>query len=56
MTLLNGHKTYIVAAATILFAVVQYWNGASDETSMILTILGALGLGAVRHAISTGGQ
>lgn len=56
MNLLNGYKTYIVAAATIFFAAAQYWNGATNETSMILTILGALGLGAVRHAISTTGE
>jgi hypothetical protein len=56
MTALNGYKTYIVAGATIFFAVAQYWNGASSETSMILTILGALGLSAVRHAISTTGE
>ena len=56
MNLLNGYKTYIVASAAIFFAVAQYWDGATDQTTMILAILAALGLGSVRHAIATGGK
>lgn len=51
---LNGYKTYIVAGVTIVFAVVSYWGGAMDAQTMELTILGALGLGGLRHGISTG--
>ena len=55
MNILNGYKTYIVAAAAIFFAAAQYWDGATDETTMILSFLAALGLGSVRHAIATTG-
>jgi hypothetical protein len=55
MTALNGYKTYIVAAAAIFFAAAQYWDGATDQTTMILSILAALGLGSMRHAIATNG-
>jgi len=56
MTMLNGYKTYIVAAAAIFFAAAQYWDGAIDQTTMILSILAALGLGSMRHAIASGGK
>jgi hypothetical protein len=54
MNVLNGYKTYIVAGATIFFALAQYWDGAADGSTTLLTILGALGLGSMRHAIAGG--
>jgi hypothetical protein len=46
MTWINGKKTYIVCAAAIGFAAVQFWNGSVDmngAAQMILTALGAAG-------------
>ena len=50
---LQGKKTYIVAGATILYAVVGMWSGSLDQNSGMAMIFGALGFGAVRHGIST---
>ena len=51
MSMLNGYKTYIVAAATILFTLVQYWSGAIDLNATIFAILGAAGLSGLRHGV-----
>lgn len=50
---LNGYKTYIVAAGTIIYALVQGWAGNMDAQTEVLTILAALGAGGIRHGIST---
>ena len=51
MKALNGYKTYIVSGATILATAAQLWSGQIDAPTAIFAVLGALGLGAVRHAI-----
>lgn len=51
---LNGYKTYIVAAVTVVFALASWWAGTIDQSAAIAMILGALGLGGLRHGISTG--
>lgn len=48
---INGYKTYIVAAITIAYAVVEYWNGSVTQTGMVDMILAALGASAIRHGI-----
>lgn len=48
---INGYKTYIVAAITIAYAVVEYWNGSVTQTEMVDMILAALGASAIRHGI-----
>jgi hypothetical protein len=51
---LEGKKTYLVAAATIAYAVVVYgWQMNDWKTAMDL-ILGALGMSAMRHGIAQG--
>ena len=49
---LNGYKTYIVAGATVIYAVVGMWSGTLDQSTGMEMILGALGLGALRHGVS----
>ena len=51
---LDGYKTYIVAAATIIYALVQLWQGAIDQNTAVQMIAGALGLSALRHGIAKG--
>lgn len=51
---INGSKTYIVAAVTIAFALAQLWQGAIDQNTAMEMVLGAMGLGALRHGISKG--
>jgi hypothetical protein len=50
---LAGKKTYIVAAAGIAYTLAQMWSGAVDQNTGVNVILGFLGLGAVRHGVST---
>ena len=49
----SGYKTYIVAAATIIYAVVSWWSGAMGQDAAIAMILGGAGIGALRHAVTT---
>jgi hypothetical protein len=53
MKALDNYKTYIVSGTTILFTAVQLWNGSIDVSTAIFAILGALGLGALRHGMKT---
>ncbi len=49
---LNGYKTYIVAVATLVYALVHIWQvGTIDQTATDL-ILAGLGLGAVGHKVN----
>lgn len=49
---INGYKTYIVAAVTIAYALVDAWQGGALTQADTAMILGALGIGAVRHGIN----
>ena len=49
---LNGTKTYVVAATTVLYAVVSWWAGTMDQNAAMAMILGAAGLGALRHGVA----
>ncbi len=54
MQFLSGYKTYIVAAVTMLYAIVMYWASAhtpADLNTLLLTIAGALGAGSLRAAL-----
>ena len=50
---LQGKKSYIVAAAGILWTGAQLWTGAIDQNTAVDAILGFLGIGTLRHGIST---
>lgn len=49
---LSGYKTYIVAAATVFYAAVGYWDGTLNQAAAVGMVLSALGLGALRNGIS----
>lgn len=51
--MLEGKKTYIVAAVLILSAIGQYLTGDLTLSAAITLVLGALGLGALRRGIET---
>lgn len=51
--MLNGYKTYAVAALTVVFGVSGFLTGHLDANTAIGFILGGSGLGALRHGIST---
>ncbi len=54
MQFLEGFKVYIVAAVTILYAIVHYWVSAhtgADFNEMVAFILPALGAGAFRSTL-----
>ncbi len=48
----DGYKTYIVAGATILYAVCGVIIGKVPLDVAIPLILGALGFGGLRHGLS----
>lgn len=50
--MLNGWKTYIVAAVGVIFAAVSYWNGTMDFNAAVAMAIGSAGLGALRHGVS----
>ena len=50
---LQGKKTYIIAAIGILGLWAQVWQGTLDQSTAIDGTFGFLGLGAVRHGVST---
>lgn len=49
--LLSGKKTYIVAIVTVLYAIVVVGIGQNDWSGAVALILGASGLGALRHGV-----
>ena len=51
MEKINGKKTYIIARATILYAIAGFVAGLHDIQTMWVLILGALGFGSLRHGI-----
>lgn len=46
----DGKKTYATAIATVLYAVFYYGLDQKDWGAAVSLILGASGLGALRHA------
>ena len=51
---LNGWKTYIVMVVGVAYVGTQLWQKTIDLNSAINQITILLGIGAVRHGISTG--
>ena len=51
---LNGYKTYIVAGASVVFDLVQFWDGKMDAQTLAMAVFAALGLSAARHGMTTG--
>lgn len=47
---IDGYKTYIVCAATLVYAVGYYGIGQNDWATAVSMALGASGLGALRHS------
>lgn len=47
---LNGYKTYVVAVVTCLYALIYYGLDQHDWATAVSLLLGASGLGALRHA------
>ena len=50
--MLNGYKTYIVCAVTIVYAGVAVWAGSLDLNGAAQFILVALGAAGFRSAIA----
>lgn len=50
--MLNGWKTYIVAAAAIVYAGYGVFTGQFDANHALEIVFGAAGLGALRHGVS----
>ena len=48
---LNGKKTYVVAAVTVVYAVCGILLGEMDTTYALTMIAGALGLTTIGHKI-----
>ena len=49
---INGKKTYIVAAVTVLYALVGWWDGSLTDQAAMALLFGGAGLGALRHGVS----
>lgn len=49
---LDGYKTYAVAVATILYAILYYGVDQHDWGNAVSLALGASGLGALRHGVA----
>lgn len=54
IVMINGNKTYIVAIIASLYAIVGFLYGGLDAQQASEILMGAGGLGALRHAISKG--
>ncbi len=52
MTMFTGKKTYLVALATILYALTGVITGHMDSQTAIQMVLAALGMSALRNGIS----
>lgn len=52
MQFLSGYKTYIVAAVTVLYALVELWTGAMDVQHAIPFILAAFGAVGLRSGLT----
>lgn len=52
LNLTSGKKTYIVAIATLVFAVAGVFLGQLDVKEAIELVLGALGVASLRHGMS----
>ena len=52
-TALQGKKTYIIAAIGIIGLWAQVWQGTMDQNAAIDGTLVFLGLGGLRHGVST---
>lgn len=49
--MLSGKKTYIVAAATVLYAVIGYFLGYVDAGAAIQLLSTGLGMAGLRNAL-----
>lgn len=49
---INGKKTHIIAAAMLLYGLIVVGWGQNDWNTAADIILNALGLSALRHAVS----
>lgn len=49
---INGKKTYAVAVATIAYAIVYYGLSQHQWGAAVDLVLGASGLGALRHGVA----
>jgi len=49
---LNGKKSYIVAAATVAYALVVVGWGTGDWATASELVLAALGLASLRHGVA----
>ncbi len=55
--MLDGFKTYIVAAAAALVAVLNFFGWITpDQFIVIESILGPLGFASIRHGMKTGAR
>ena len=50
---LEGKKTYLIAVATLMYALGGWVAGYLDFNQVIPLVLGALGLSGLRHGIVT---
>ena len=49
---LQGKKTYIVALALVIYAVIGVYTGQLSQDQAITLVLNGLGLGALRAGVS----
>ncbi len=52
MSAMNGYKTYLIAAAGVLYAVCGFVTGNVDANTAVQVIVTSLGLAAVRHGVA----
>ena len=50
---LSGKKTYIISFGGVLYTWLQVWDGRVDEQTAVQATLVLLGIGAVRHGVSS---
>lgn len=52
MSSVDGYKTYIIAACTLLYALMGFITGNLDANTAIQLVLGSGAIATLRHAIS----
>ncbi len=51
--MLNGYKSYILAALGVIYAISGFFTGHIDANTAFEIVGGSLGLAALRHGVST---
>lgn len=53
---MSGYKTYAVMVIIVLYGITGFLSGNLDANAALLVVMNGLGLGALRHGLTTATQ